>query len=515
MKEPNVYVVFDSTSLWNAFVANSSLAFRTLSALGAKNLIRLCVPEIVVRECTSQTAERVSEFEQIARRNVAALRKLSPGDIQAKFDTLEQLLSAHAAELKGAFRDRIHTWIKEARVIVIPIRGHHGNQVIAAYFDGSAPFKKAKNRDDFPDAFIWQALVDLATNETRDIQFISNDAALQQYATETGLRVTVHKDILPLLTSGSLPIKTGEADYNLALQFKKAARDVEASVRSVIHTALPDFDLPMPLGIASDANAGPFRVERVLALRNLILDTDSITPLGDRTFSLRFVASVNFRAIYRSERDRQVGTFDILKTERLRGDYLGDVSGNILLKASTSAANWPGNAQVELEEVQILSCKPAHFVPATSLTGDVRIRANMETLGHAIRVCRGLVLIVGRSRTRKTCAASVLLNDVGTTHPDSLFLATHGRLAETPTGSVRPLPRKSFENDDAFLDKIEGLQPDGLAMQIDDSNDLKLAQYFTVVSDMFVIGIAAAKTEEELKNLTDHVWVEAITVTAT
>src|SRR5207253_2606882 len=118
------------------------------------------------------------------------------------------------------------------------------------------------------DAFIWQALVDLATNETRDIQFISNDAALQQYAAETGLRVTVHKDILPLLTSGSLPITTGEADYNLALQFKKAARGVEASIRSVIHTALPDFDLPMPPGIASDAKTGPFRVERVLALRN-------------------------------------------------------------------------------------------------------------------------------------------------------------------------------------------------------------------------------------------------------
>jgi hypothetical protein len=514
-KGPTIYVVLDTTSLWNAFVGKSSLAFRTLSALAAKKLIRLCVPEIVVRESISQSADRVTECAAVANKNIEDLRRLSPPNLEAKFEGLGQLLSAHAARLKAALRRRIQKWISECNVLVLPVRSHHADQVIAAYFQGSAPFKRAKNRDDFPDAFIWQALIDLAADEARDIQFVSNDSAFEKHANAVGLHITVHKDILPLLTSGSLPVTTRDSDYELARQLKEAANQVEGSVRNVIHTAITDLILPMPRGIAVTDEAGPFQIERVLAIRRMRLDPDSVVPLGNHTFSLRFLATANFRGIYRSQQAQQEGTFNILKTERLRGDYLGDISGTVLLEAPDVPADWPSNARVELEEAEIVSCKPAHFVPPMSSTGDVRIRANMDLLGHAIRACRGLVLIVGRSKARKARAASVLLNDVGTTHPDCLFLATHGRLVESPTGSVRMLPRKAFEDDDAFIKKIEGIQPSEFTMRIDDPDDLRLAYYFAHASNMFIIGITDATTVEELQTLTDHVWVEAITATAT
>jgi hypothetical protein len=66
VKPPDVDVVLDSSGLWAAFVGESTLAFRTLSALGSKRVIRICIPAIVLRECTSQISERAMEQQQPA-----------------------------------------------------------------------------------------------------------------------------------------------------------------------------------------------------------------------------------------------------------------------------------------------------------------------------------------------------------------------------------------------------------------------------------------------------------------
>ncbi len=85
-KEPDVHVLLDSSALLGAFVGDGTLAFHTLSALGAKGLIRLCVPEIVLRECTSQISERALEHEQAVQKAVVSLRRITPAKMQAKLD---------------------------------------------------------------------------------------------------------------------------------------------------------------------------------------------------------------------------------------------------------------------------------------------------------------------------------------------------------------------------------------------------------------------------------------------
>ena len=513
-KEPDVYVLLDSSALWSAFVGDGTLAFRTLSALGAKGVIRLCVPEIVLRECTSQIAERALEHEQAAQKGVASLRRITPAKMQAKLDSATALLAAHAEELTAELKDRMKTWIQDARVAVLPIQSEHGSKVVDAYFAGAAPFKRVKNRDDFPDGFVWQALLDLAADETRDIQFVCNDAAFEKHLADSDLQITLHKDILSLLKSGYLPVTAQEADYELVRQLRASATGIEGSVRNAIHNALPEFALPMPPEVTSDANAGPFRIERVLALKAVSVDGDAVTALGNHTFSLPFTAAATIRATYESEVDWQEGTFDILKTERLRGDYEIEMAGTCLLQAPAGQDCLPENVSAELEDVRIASCKAVPQVPDASPTGDVKIWADMDALGEAIRLCRGIVLIVGHSKTRKIRAASVLLNDVATAHPDGLFLATHGYLAATPISNVRPLNRSSFADDDAFKEKISTLQPNGFSMHVRDSDDMQVTQLFAVGAEMFVIGITQAKTPEELKSLTGRIWTDSVTVTA-
>ncbi len=143
-----------------------------------------------------------------------------------------------------------------------------------------------------------------------------------------------------------------------------------------------------------------------------------------------------------------------------------------------------------------------------------RSKANMDALGEAIRLCRGIVLIVGHSKTRNMRAASVLLNDAATAHPDGLFLATHGYLATSSICNVRPLNRSSFTHDDAFKEMISTLQPDGFSMHVRDSNDMQLMQVFAAGAEMFVVGITQAKTSDELTDLTARIWMDSVIVTA-
>ena len=49
------------------------------------------------------------------------------------------------------------------------------------YFDGAPPFKSIKNREDIPDAFIWQAVMRLAS-EHKDLHFVVGDNTLRAAA---------------------------------------------------------------------------------------------------------------------------------------------------------------------------------------------------------------------------------------------------------------------------------------------------------------------------------------------
>jgi|GEM_PF-2877686 len=66
-------------------------------------------------------------------------------------------------------------WIKTLKVQTLDIADDHGKRVIKSYFEGDAPFKEVKRREDFPDAFIYESVVDLS-KKVMQLYFISNDA---------------------------------------------------------------------------------------------------------------------------------------------------------------------------------------------------------------------------------------------------------------------------------------------------------------------------------------------------
>jgi hypothetical protein len=81
------------------------------------------------------------------------------------------------SEIMPFIDDDFRKWLENIKGEINPIKDHHGKRVAEAYFEGKPPFKRPKNRDDFPDAFIWETIIDLLG--TVDVlHVISNDSGM-------------------------------------------------------------------------------------------------------------------------------------------------------------------------------------------------------------------------------------------------------------------------------------------------------------------------------------------------
>lgn len=270
---------------------------------------------MVIREIKSQASERVDELVQTIEKSLTSLGKLGPTNLHQQFDGMAATVRAAAAQLRNDLYARIDCWIRDAHIRVLPIEADHARSVVEAYFTGGPPFKNPKSRDDFPDAFVWQSLIAIAAAPTKKIiHFISNDHGFQQHCQQIGVRQ--HKSILGILESGELPITAHPTEYDLARRLKQNSALVAEAARHAVHDVLPQFEFPMPPGIAKDTNAGPFEIEHVLALKDLVVDGESIALLGNRTFAIPFTASLTARASFRSAIDQQGAVFNILEMER-------------------------------------------------------------------------------------------------------------------------------------------------------------------------------------------------------
>ena len=104
-------------------------------------------------------------------------------------DKVEVLSSA----IMAAATEEFDEWIDDTKTATHEVDDSHGKRVTDAYFAGDDPFKSPKRRDDFPDAFIYQAVQDLA-EQHGSLHVIIADHDLRE-SCERLEKVTAHRNI--------------------------------------------------------------------------------------------------------------------------------------------------------------------------------------------------------------------------------------------------------------------------------------------------------------------------------
>ena len=206
-----VDIVLD-TSVYREDPWRKKVDFVTLSRLLKAEKVRLHVPYFVKYEVVTFLSQYyfLRHLDNIRKAIKDIKRNLRSEDV-AFIVNFEQEYNAIRERLKNYAMIEFDNWLRDNKAIVHEISDSHGAKVTKDYFEGNLPFREAKKRDDFPDAFIWQVIVDLLTN-VQSLHVVVKDNGLRR-ACDATQGITTYSSLQEFLSSDVCkPLLLGEVE---------------------------------------------------------------------------------------------------------------------------------------------------------------------------------------------------------------------------------------------------------------------------------------------------------------
>jgi len=194
------HILIDTTVLRND-PDRRKAAFRSLSHLIESRKIKLHIPDMVRREFISQQRSKYNEqIDKLGQALKQLRRCVVPTHMITSFDDLSTQISRIEEELNDYAKNDFDKWTKSLRAEIHPVNETHGPKVVNAYFKGTAPFREPKRRDDFPDAFIWQVVIDLVESVDK-LHLVSSDKGFHN-AANSHKKIDIYDSLDAFVNSG-------------------------------------------------------------------------------------------------------------------------------------------------------------------------------------------------------------------------------------------------------------------------------------------------------------------------
>ncbi len=201
-----------------------------------------------------------------------------------------------------------------------PIKDHHGQKVIDAYFDGDPPFAAIKNKKDFPDAYIWENIYDLI-NEVDILHVVCNDGGLKK-ACESQEKIEIYNNLDKFIKSDKCHEKLRDIYFEEKLPeiisiLKTKIPFLKEQLDGILLNQLPGYTFE-DYNIPDDNNEA--MVSSVDEAGNLEIDFEKMEYYGEGFIVIPFRCNVEVYADYYifkgdyyclpEERIRDIGVFD-------------------------------------------------------------------------------------------------------------------------------------------------------------------------------------------------------------
>ena len=157
-----MHVAID-TSVYRTDPKRIKTGFKAITQLAAARRIQIHLPYYVRQEFLTQQTECLSEhFRTMINAASSVLRVTEHNStvdiINQTLGPIEQLVDGAAATAS----EELDSWVADTYTMTHQFDDRHGKRVTDAYFSGGEPFSSAKHREDFPDAFIYESIRDIA-----------------------------------------------------------------------------------------------------------------------------------------------------------------------------------------------------------------------------------------------------------------------------------------------------------------------------------------------------------------
>ena len=248
------YVVLD-TNIFRKHIGGSWEFPEALGAMAHRGEITIHVPWIVDKEFVSSIPEHVGELLNKEPGTRALARMAQASSNPEHLDALRaEIEKSHAAAVSEMIA-RYQQWKKAAHVCIGENPAIFATRVFELYFHGTAPFKKPRQREHLPDAFIYVEVQQLATQHRR-VCFVSDDDRLREsVATLPG--VEAFRRLFDLLKRKPLPAT------------ERHTLIASLSTRTATARRLIEGDLP---GLRMLIREIPYSIAAVLEINTLEMD---------------------------------------------------------------------------------------------------------------------------------------------------------------------------------------------------------------------------------------------------
>jgi hypothetical protein len=177
-----VHVVLD-TNIFSSNRRRDSGPFHALVRLCNGSKVTLHVPYVVKQEFLSQQQELACKHFGDIRVSASKLRDITRQGNIVEFAKKIEPSAGSLENVANLVEKEWQHWLKSVSAVEDPIGSSHGQRVIDDYFVGKPPFKTPKNRNDIPDSYVWQAVLDL-TKQFQPLHFVASDKAMFDAATK-------------------------------------------------------------------------------------------------------------------------------------------------------------------------------------------------------------------------------------------------------------------------------------------------------------------------------------------
>lgn len=293
-----MHVLIDS-SIYRNDPKRGSAGFRAITRLAAAARISIHVPHYVYKEFVTQQEDQLKNAIEKIRQGATTLTRLTDHQevvrtaeaVLEKAEALQTNLAAHAAE-------PLTTWITNVRAILQPVQRDHAQRVTDAYFGGTAPFSARKDRNDIPDAFIYETVKDLLAAH-HELHVIAGDANFREACAalpSVHAYATVDEFIATpacqnLLTEANASVNIDRIKALLPKEADTIRRALASDIIDELHGTTVQDD-----GIPDDNNEG--RVEVVGEPRDTVFVFEDVEYYGGGTLAIPFHTGIECQLGY-------------------------------------------------------------------------------------------------------------------------------------------------------------------------------------------------------------------------
>jgi hypothetical protein len=158
----SVPLVMDSSALLRD-PKREKEATKALERLVAQGQVSLQLPHVVVREVISNLKGAANVELLKLEGAINSLERRVPSTVlQEHRESLRAAVHHLSQDLSQSIEEDFLAWLAAMHSTILPIAPEAGSKIMQAYFEGDPPFRAARQRDDIPDAFILDAIRDVA-----------------------------------------------------------------------------------------------------------------------------------------------------------------------------------------------------------------------------------------------------------------------------------------------------------------------------------------------------------------